>query len=78
MTWDQALNCLSLASAPNNPLQVSVTGFQQCGAACPTSGTASKIDSDTTAAVTLTYDGTNKPRWSSADGYSGTVALDCP
>jgi hypothetical protein len=54
-----------------------VTGFSQCGAACPTSGTTSTVDRDTAGTVTLTYDGTNKPRWSSSDGYSGTVALDC-
>jgi hypothetical protein len=77
VSWDQALNCLSLKSSPNNPVQASVDGFHQCGAGCPASGTASKIDPDTTGTVTLTYDGTNKPRWSSSDGYSGTVALDC-
>jgi hypothetical protein len=78
VSWDQALNCLGLDSSPSNPTQASVKGFHQCGAACPTSGTASKMDPDTTGTVTLTYDGTNKPRWSTSDGYSGTVALACP
>jgi hypothetical protein len=80
VSWDQALNGLSLESSannPNNPLQPSVNGFHQCGAACPTTGSASKVDADTAGTLTLTYDGTNKPRWTSSDGYSGTVALNC-
>jgi hypothetical protein len=77
VTWDQNLTCLSVESS-GNQLQGPVTGFNQCGAACPTVGSTSRVDPDTAGTLSLTYDGTNKPRWSSSDGYSGTVALDCP
>jgi hypothetical protein len=83
LTWDQGLNCLALDNAiafrDTDTYQTigAVSAFHQCGAACPTSGTASEINGATAGSLTIRYDGSNKPGWSSSDGYSGTVALDC-
>jgi hypothetical protein len=83
LTWDQGLNCLALDNAiPFRDTDTyqdigAVSGFHQCGAACPTSGTASEINGATAGGLTIRYDGTNKPGWSSSDGYNGTVTLDC-
>jgi hypothetical protein len=53
---------------------LTVDGFTRCASACPRAGTVRVVNDRT---VTLTLDGTDQPDFTSSNGTSGSVDLDC-
>jgi hypothetical protein len=80
--WDDASQCASLDGAWSTGIDAatwstSISGYAQCKARCPTSGTLAHTGGISKVTVTVTFDGTGEARWSTSRGHSGTIALFC-
>jgi hypothetical protein len=79
ISWTVGSQCIDMTSTGKvstgfQTFNLKISGFRRCAAACPTKGTVRLTDSKT---VTLTLDGTSMPTYTSSDGTSGVVDLDC-
>ena len=77
--WNAGSQCIEVDAngtldSNGKTFDVSVDDYTRCGGDCPKAGTV-RIVGDST--VTLTLDGTDQPEYSSSNGSSGTVTLDC-
>lgn len=82
LSWDVGGECVSIDGTATGKIgaketETTVTGFQKCKDACPTSGTLVVKDATSGDQVSLTYDGSSKATFTGVRGGTGQVALLC-
>lgn len=84
VTRDQTAGCVSLEGkwttqwdGSRATTSTQVTGLKKCSGACPAAGGVVKHTGILGKVLTLTFDGTSVAAWSSTNGKSGTVNLQC-
>jgi hypothetical protein len=82
LSWDDASQCGALDGAWSTKIgadtwSTSITGYAQCKARCPSSGTLSHTGGISKVTITVTFDGSANAKWATSRGHSGTIALFC-
>jgi hypothetical protein len=82
LSWDDASQCGALDGAWSTKVgsdtwSTAITGYAQCKAHCPSSGTLSHTGGISHVTYTVTFDGSADATWATSRGRSGTIALFC-
>ena len=82
LAWDVGGECVSIDGTATGKIgeketETTVTGFQKCKDACPASGTLVVKDAASGDQISLTYDGSDRAKFTGVRGGTGSVALLC-
>jgi hypothetical protein len=82
VTYDTTAQCITIdgtwtTKAGLRTASTVVAGYKRCKGACPAAGGSIVHTSARSSVVTVTYDGDATAAWTTADGRSGTVTLQC-